>query len=115
VTIQVGSSGWESKATKAIDKKRRIRLILKGPQALPVGEALRRAPGGGPLSGVVGVDDVALTATICITIIAGLGLAVLAAVCIYGINQGYLVAASHRVHGPMPFDDKLIFDLKPGR
>ena len=108
-TIQVGSPNWERKAHKAIDEKKRVRLVVKGVVAQTAAEALRRNPG---ISMVTGAE-VAITATIVIGIIAVVGLGVVAAVCLYGISKGYKVKARHRAKGPMPFDDELYINLVP--
>lgn len=110
ITIRVGSSKWEEKAIAAINQKKRTKLVVKGSEGQTTAEALRRNPA---TSKITGAEDVALAAGIIVGIIAVVGLGVVAAVCLYGISQGYKVAARHRARGPMPFDDELEFDLRP--
>lgn len=109
VTIQFGSANWEIKTKDAIDQKKHVKLVVKGIQAQTTAEALRRNSSTSNITGA----EVALAAAVIIGIIAVVGLGVVAAVCLYGINQGYKVVARHRVKGPMPFDDELEFDLQP--
>jgi hypothetical protein len=111
VSIVVGSTNWEQKAKKTIDGKKRFKLVVQGQQAHTGGEAIRRNTSG--VSGIIGVDDVALTAAIVVGVIAVVGMGVVAAVCLYGMGLGYKINATHEVNGPNPFDDKLIFDLQP--
>ncbi len=108
-TIVVSSPNWEMKAKDAIIAKKRVELVVKGLQAQTAGEALRRQP---QMSNITGVE-VALVAAVIIGVVAMVGLGVLAAVCLYGMNQGYTVTARHKVQGPMPFDDELYFYLVP--
>ena len=111
VTIAVGSPNWIQKANKAIDQNRHIKIVVKGPEASTAATALSRGIKATTQSAIS--EGVVITAVICITIIAVVGLGTVAAVCLYGISQGYKVKAKHAVHGPWPFDDELEFDLVP--
>lgn len=114
VTVRVGANNWVRTAHRAIDRKQRVKLVLTGPDALSLAEALRRSRRpGGRNARIAGVDDIAIVAAIAVTVIAVLGLGTLAAVCLYGINQGYNIRATHRTRGPMPFDDQLDLSLVP--
>jgi hypothetical protein len=108
-TITVGSANWIQKANKAIDQNRRVKLVVKGPEAFTAAEALRRAG----VSGITGAEEVVIAATIVIGVIAVAGLGTVAAVCLYGMSKGYTIKAKHKTHGPLPFDDELFFDLRP--
>lgn len=112
VTVKIDSPNWVKKAQKAIDQKKRLKLVVVGPQALTVAEGLRRSRPARQ-NRVVGVDDIAIIAAVAITVIALAGLGTLAAVCLYGINKGYNIKARHVTHGPMPFDDELDLTLVP--
>lgn len=113
VTVRVGSNNWIQNAHRAIERRRRLKLVLVGPEALGLAEALRRSRRAGRSPRIAGADDIAIVAAAAITIIALVGLGTLAAVCLYGINQGYKINAKHLTHGPMPFDDELDLTLVP--
>lgn len=112
VTVKIGSTKWVEKAQKAINQKKRLKLILQGVQALTLAEGLRRSRPSRQ-NRIVVADDIAVVATLAITAIALAGLGTLAAVCLYGINQGYSIKAKHVTHGPLPFDDQLDLTLVP--
>ena len=97
------------KAIDAINQKKRVKLVVKGLEAQTTAEALRRNPATSNITGA----EVVIAAGIFAGIIAVLGLGVVAAVCLYGISQGYKIKARHKTKGPMPFDDELVFDLQP--
>jgi hypothetical protein len=107
VKIIVGSNDWVNRAYRAINSKKRLNLVLKGLDASNIWTAIQRTVN--PHREVA----IAITATIVIGVIAALGMGVLAAVCLYGMNMGYTVKAKHKVKGPMPFDDELTFELYP--
>lgn len=107
VKIIVGSNDWVNRAYRAINSKKRLNLVLKGLDASNIWIAIQRTVN--PHREVA----IAITATIVIGVIAALGMGVLAAVCLYGMNMGYTVKAKHKVKGPMPFDDELTFELYP--
>ena len=109
VKIIVGSKDWMHRAYRAINSKKKISLVLKGIEASTIWTAIQRTVN--PHREVA----VAITATIVIGAIAALGMGVLAAICLHGMNMGYTIKAKHKVKGPMPFDDELTFDLKPPR
>jgi hypothetical protein len=110
ITITVGSPDWIQKASKAIDQKNRVTLVIKGPEALTTAEAIRRTDAG---ASKIGGEEVAIAIAIVIGVIAVVGLGVVAAVCLYGMNKAYKVWARHRVNGPSPFDDELLIILTP--
>lgn len=115
VTIKIGSSNWVQKAQRAINQKKRLKLVLQGAQALTLAEGLRRSRPARPnrVARIAVADDIAIVAALAITAIALAGLGTLAAVCLYGINQGYNIKARHVTHGPLPFDDELNLTLVP--
>jgi hypothetical protein len=107
--IKVDSSNWVQRANGAIDHKERVALVVRGSQALTVAEGIRRFNG----TNISGVLPVVVSVAIIVGVIAVVGLGVLAAVCLYGINKGYSVKARHITHGPVPFDDELEITLEP--
>jgi len=109
VKIVVGSNDWINRAYRAINSKKKISLVLKGIEASTLWTAIQRTVN--PHREVA----VSITVAIIIGVIAVMGLGVLAAVCLHGINNGYNVKAKHKTRGPMPFDDELVFDLTPPR
>lgn len=115
VTINVGSSNWVEKANRAINQKKRINLKLVGYDAFNLGEALRRFNRSTRASFVEPTTAVVITSAIVIGVIAVVGLGVLATICLYGISRSYTIKATHKVKGPLPFDDQLTLDLVPPR
>jgi hypothetical protein len=108
-TVVDANPDWVNRAYRAINSKKRVNLVLKGIDASNIWTAIQRTVNPHREAAV------AITAAIVIGVIAALGMGVLAAVCLYGMNRGYTVKAKHKVQGPLPFDDELTFELYPPR
>jgi uncharacterized protein (DUF736 family) len=118
-TIIVGSTNWDSKARKLIDKKSKFNLVVKGVEAGAAWDAIKNATSRGWATRKKGGPtprepvSVSLTIVICLTVIVAAGLAVVAAVCLYGMHKGYDIKVKHNVTGPMIWDHKLTIILIP--
>ena len=105
IMIKIGEYDWEKKAIRAIDDGRCIKLVLSGIEVSALARVWNLKPG---LSKAVGVDDIGI-----------LMLAALAVVCVligfvlmYAISKGCNAKVKHHIGGPLPFDDKLEFDIQ---
>jgi hypothetical protein len=117
--LVVGSANWNDKATRLIDRRKKLTLVIKGIEAGAAWEAIknrssrewaqRSRTGALPREPVT----VAVTLAIVLGVFAVVGLGVVGAVCIYGIHKGYNVKAKHRVTGPMIWDHRLELVLVP--
>lgn len=113
--VVVGTSKWNLKAEKLINRGKRLSLVVRGPEAGACWEVIRKlpAPRWSPKGNPKPREAVALSIAIVLAIVALAGMAVVGAVCIYGMHQGYRINARHRVRGPMIGDHELVFDLIP--
>lgn len=102
------------KARKAIDSKKRLVVKVSGVEAFLAGTAITRAAGGTASVVGGGVGEVVLTVAIIAGVVAVVGLAVVAVVCLEGMNKGYRVTAKHRIRNKDTiFDDELEIILVP--
>ncbi len=56
-------------------------------------------------------DTVAITLIIVLGLMTIAAFATIAAILIYAIHNGYNAKATHKLHGPLPFDDELIIEV----
>jgi hypothetical protein len=124
VAVAVGEDNWVQKCKDAINQNLKLRLDLKGPDALVLANAFRHAVGQAPLplppvptQNVVVMDDATAVTIIAVcAILAGVSvvaLIVVLLICLYAINQKFKVGVQFASKGPLPWDQELIINLDP--
>lgn len=101
------------KARKALAAGRPLVITVEGKDAFTLGKSL---PGAGANANIVGggVGEVVLGVAFFATVVALMGLAVVAVICMYGMSLGYRVKAVHNINNKeLIFDDTVTFILVP--
>lgn len=114
IKIYFGENNWVGKAQNAIQQGQNFQIIVRGPDAKELFGQITRVSGR-PMASNFFVEPVSDTVAITLIIVLGLmsmgAFATIAAILLYSIHEGYNAKASHKVHGPLPFDDELIIEL----
>lgn len=103
-----------SQSEALVDKKKPLTLVLKGIEAGVIWEFLRNSTSRAWANRKLGQKAMPREPIIiALTIVLCLGLGVIAAICIYGMHQGYNIKMKHKVTGPFIWDHRLDVILVP--
>jgi|688.fasta_scaffold290019_2 hypothetical protein len=122
VDIWVDTPNWERTAFDSIRQRKKVRLLLRGPNAKKFIELIRAAKGLLPLPPTeqrysiqfaVAWDDVLIAAIVAAAVVAVVTLIVILVICVYAMDRNYYVKIDYDRKGPYPFDDSLEITLEP--